>query len=348
MSTRFTTIVPASTGLRLAGSAAVLLCIAAAIAAAPRCASASEPNERAAPTAPAASAGSTLRVREEVPIDPMERLRERLSQRLGVRTAAGTLGGAPLRVVAHTSDEMRPVPKALPPVRHAAHAALPAHWSYDGPGGPDAWAKLAPEFASCGKGTRQSPIDIQGGIRVQLDPIVFDYKAGPYRVLDNGHTIQVNVAPGSTLEVNGRRYELEQFHFHRPSEERIDGKRYEMSVHLVHRDATGRIAVVAVLLEPGAAQGVVQAVWNHLPLEKGDEVVVPAPLDPAALLPEERGYYTYMGSLTTPPCSEGVLWMVMKKPVTLSAEQSAIFGRLYPMNARPVQAASGRLIKESE
>jgi carbonic anhydrase len=328
-----------------------LVCAGAVILALPRCARASDTAHAprgAAPAAPAASAASAVRVREEVPIDPMERLRERLSQRLGTRAVSSSLGGAPLRVVAHPGDEAKPLPRALPPVRRPSHPALPAHWSYDGLGGPDAWAKLNPEFATCGLGMRQSPIDIQGGIRVQLDPIVFDYKAGPYRVLDNGHTIQVNVAPGSTLEVNGRRYELQQFHFHRPSEERVDGKRYEMVVHLVHRDGEGRLAVVAVLLERGAAQGVVQAVWNHLPLEKGDEVAVSAPLDAAALLPDDRGYYTYMGSLTTPPCSEGVLWMVMKKPVALSAEQIAIFGRLYPMNARPVQAASGRLIKESE
>ena len=140
------------------------------------------------------------------------------------------------------------------------------------------------------------------------------------------------------MEIMGRRYELQQFHFHRPSEERIDGKPFDMVVHLVHKDAEGRLAVVAVLLERGSAQPVVQTVWNNLPLEKGDEVPVRAPLDPSGLLPAERGYYTYMGSLTTPPCSEGVLWMVMKTPQPVSPEQLGIFARLYPMNARPVQA----------
>ena len=182
---------------------------------------------------------------------------------------------------------------------------------------------------------------------MQLETIAFDYKAGPFKVVDNGHTVQVEVAPGSTLEVMGRRYELQQFHFHRPSEERVDGKQFDMVVHLVHKDPEGRLAVVAVLLERGSAQPVVQSVWNNLPLEKGDAVAVRTALDPAALLPVERGYYTYMGSLTTPPCSEGVLWMVMKNPVGVSADQIGIFARLYPMNARPIQAASGRLIKES-
>ena len=166
-------------------------------------------------------------------------------------------------------------------------------------------------------------------------------------MLDNGHTVQVNVAPGNTIEVMGQRYELVQFHFHRPSEERIDGKPFDMVAHLVHKSEQGKLAVVAVLLEKGSAQPVVQSVWNNLPLEKGDEVAARSTLDLNQLLPRERGYYTYMGSLTTPPCSEGVLWMVMKQPVPISDEQIGIFARLYPMNARPVQSASGRLIKQS-
>jgi carbonic anhydrase len=310
------------------------------------------PSVLADPRAAAAASGRAsdprplLRVREEVPIDPMDRLRERLSMRLGTRAVGGPIGGGAVKIVARSTDD--PAPPALAPLRREARVAAPVAWAYEGAGSPEAWARLKPEYALCAKGSRQSPIELQGGIRVQLDPIAFDYKAAPYRVTDNGHTIEVEVPPGSAIEVLGRRYELQQFHFHRPSEARVDGRRFDMEVHLVHRDAEGRIAVVAVLLERGAAQAVVQAVWNHLPLEKGDAVSVRAPLDPAALLPDERGYYTYMGSLTTPPCSENVLWMVMKKPVAVSAEQLGIFARLYPMNARPVQPSSGRLIKESE
>ncbi|MEY2655661.1 MAG: hypothetical protein RLZZ524_2689, partial [Pseudomonadota bacterium] len=136
-------------------------------------------------------------------------------------------------------------------------------------------------------------------------------------------------------------------HFHRPSEERVNGRQFEMVAHLVHRDFEGRLAVVAVLLERGPANPVVQAVWNDLPLEKHVEQPSTRPMDIEALLPSDRRYYTYMGSLTTPPCSEGVLWMVFKQPVTIAAEQLAIFSRLYPMNARPIQPASNRLIKES-
>ena len=283
--------------------------------------------------------------------DSLAAIGERIAERIRIRSAAAgneAIVRVPAQrsntgVVAHGSELANGrAPKGVPDA--AEHAG---HWAYEGAGGPNAWARLRPEFAQCSKGLRQSPIDIQGGIRVQLEAIAFDYKAAPFRVVDNGHTVQVNVAPGSFIEVMGRRYELQQFHFHRPSEERVDGKQFDMVVHLVHKDLEGRLAVVAVLLERGSAQPVVQSVWNNLPLEKGDEVAVSAVLDPAALLPVERNYYTYMGSLTTPPCSEGVLWMVMKSPMPVSAEQIGIFARLYPMNARPIQAASGRLIKES-
>jgi carbonic anhydrase len=159
--------------------------------------------------------------------------------------------------------------------------------------------------------------------------------------------VQVNVAPGNGIEVAGRRYELVQFHFHRPSEERINGRQFDMVAHLVHKDPSGRLAVVAVLLQQGRQHPLVQLVWNSLPLEQNEELAAPVPLDMNLLLPEDRRYYTYMGSLTTPPCSEGVLWMVMKQPAQLSPEQLSVFARLYPMNARPVQAASGRMVKES-
>jgi carbonic anhydrase len=225
------------------------------------------------------------------------------------------------------------------------HAAV--HWSYVGEGAPDRWGQLRPDYRLCAIGTRQSPIDIREGIKVDLEPIQFDYRPSAFAVLDNGHTVQVNVAPGSSLQVMGRRYELQQFHFHRPSEERVMGRQFEMSAHLVHKDAEGRLAVVAVLLERGPEQPLVQMVWNNLPLEKHEALNGPGQMDLQLRLPADRSYYTYMGSLTTPPCSEGVLWMVMRQPVPVSVEQVNIFSRLHPMNARPLQAGSGRLIKES-
>ena len=200
---------------------------------------------------------------------------------------------------------------------------------------------------TCGTGQRQSPIDIRDGIAVDLAPIQFDYQAVAATVIDNGHTVQVNLAKGNSIEVQGRRFELRQFHFHRPSEERINGRVFDMVVHLVHQDGDGRLAVLAVLLESGSAQPLVQAVWNDLPLERHTEMAVRSPLDLSQLLPADRGYYTYMGSLTTPPCSEGVLWLVLRQPVAIAAAQIGVFSRLYPMNARPLQQAEGRLIKQS-
>lgn len=221
------------------------------------------------------------------------------------------------------------------------------HWSYEGEAGPLSWGKLNPANTKCDLGDRQSPIDIRDGIRVELDPINFDYKPTQFQVIDNGHTIQVLLSAGNYMNVSGKNFELMQFHFHRPSEERINGKGSEMVAHLVHKDREGKLAVVAILLELGEPHPVIQSVWNNLPLEKNDAVKALKNIDVGQLIPKQRGYFTYMGSLTTPPCSEGVLWMVMKEPMTISAEQSAIFARLYPNNARPLQKSAGRIIKES-
>lgn len=271
----------------------------------------------------------------EEPKEPVEVLRQRLADRLSTK-GEGTATAKPAPA------------KAGKPGKAEAHK--PVHWGYAGDIGPDRWAELAPENKLCAVGTRQSPIDIREGLSVDLEKINFAYQASNFSVQDNGHTIQVNVAAGNSLTVMGRRYELVQFHFHRPSEERINGKQFDMVAHLVHKDAQGRLAVVAVLLERGAdnkPQPLIQTVWANLPLEKGDALPAQVQLDLNQLLPVDRSYYTYMGSLTTPPCSEGVLWMVMRQPVAATAQQIGIFSRLYPMNARPLQAGSGRLIKES-
>jgi carbonic anhydrase len=286
-------------------------------------------------------------------IDPLEHLRGRLAERLGRRVT--TPEGAPREVKLMTH---MPAPRGARAVGkvHQRSSSAPAqgmgphapHWSYEGATGAQAWAQLKPEFALCGRGQRQSPIDIRDGIALQLEEVRFDYRASSVRVTDTGHTVQADVDGGNTMTVMGRRYELVQFHFHRPSEERIDGRQFEMSAHLVHRDAEGALAVVAVLLEPGPAHPVVQAVWSALPLERGGVLAASAPINPADLLPTDRRYYTYMGSLTTPPCTEDVVWVVMQQPVAVSPAQVGVFTRLYPMNARPVQPVAGRRIKQSE
>jgi carbonic anhydrase len=223
-----------------------------------------------------------------------------------------------------------------------------ADWGYEGAAGPAAWGSLRPEFSLCAQGLRQSPIDIREGLPVALEPVRFDYRPSRFSVIDTGRTVQVNLAPGNSIEVGGRRFELVELRFRRPSEERIDGRQFAMSAHLLHRDAQGRTLVVAVLVDPGPARAAMQTAWANLPLERNEEVAARAVLDLADLLPEDRRYYTYMGSLTTPPCSEGVQWVVMRAPVTASPEQIEVFARLYPMNARPLQALAGRRILQSE
>ena len=328
------------------------------------------PREHKAPIPRGASAEGKAPVADPTR-DPMDVLREHLAEKLGAAKAPQSPSPYVMQVTTKAESGEGPAAAVVPkPARKPAPAAdgpshelvskLRAekaaartpdghspHWSYDGSGGPEAWARLNPEFAKCGTGQRQSPIDIRGGIKVDLDPVQFDYKPVGFGVVDNGHTVQVNVGGGNAIEVQGRRYDLVQFHFHRPSEERIDGRQFDMVAHLVHKDAEGRLAVGAVLLDRGSAHAVVQQVWNNLPLEKGEQLDARTPIDLSALLPADKRYYTYMGSLTTPPCSEGVLWMVMQQPVTISQQQINIFARLYPMNARPIQSAAGRLIKQS-
>ena len=191
-------------------------------------------------------------------------------------------------------------------------AATPAHsqeshpaadtWDYGKEHGPEHWGGLDPAFGACQTGHGQSPIDIQRTQKADLPLIAFDYHASPLRIVDNGHTIMISYAPGSSIRVGDRQYDLKQFHFHRPSEEKINGKRSEMDVHLVHADASGRLAVVAVLLTLGQESPVVRELWNDLPKQKDkEELRDDVQIDAANLLPRDRGYYTFEGSLTTPP-----------------------------------------------
>jgi carbonic anhydrase len=221
-------------------------------------------------------------------------------------------------------------------------------WGYAGLGAPENWAKLHPSYATCGIGKRQSPIDIRGGIKVDLDPVKFDYRPTQFRITDNGHTIQVDVAEGNTITLTGHRYQLQHLLFHRPAEVRVNGKAYDMAVHLVHKDYDNNRLIIAVLLEQGSEHPLIQTLWNHLPLEVGMDVAPPGlAIDLLNLLPTGRDYYTHMGSLTIPPCTENVTWVVFKDPLQVSPQQIGIFARLYPNNARPVQPLHDRLIKES-
>ena len=223
------------------------------------------------------------------------------------------------------------------------------HWGYGAEHGPQHWAEMNPGYEACGIGKAQSPIDIRGAVPTRLDAIEFDYHPAPLHIIDNGHTVQVNYEPGSSISVGGKRYELQQFHFHKPSEERIKGKRYPMVAHLVHKNAEGELAVVAVLLKEGAQNPVVRTLWSDVPKEKEKErVMEQVKINAAGLLPKNHKYYTFAGSLTTPPCSEGVTWFVLTMPKEISKEQVAHFGKIYSANARPTQPLNGRTIKVSQ
>ena len=224
-----------------------------------------------------------------------------------------------------------------------------AEWTYKGAEGPSDWGKIDPAFATCSIGRTQSPIDIKDARKSDLPPLKFDYKAVPLNIIDNGHTIQVNYAPGSTLTVGDKAYVLKQFHFHHPSEEHINGHGYDMVAHLVHADADGHLAVVAVLLKKGPPTPLLNIVWTHIPKEKEKAVdVTGVSLNVNDLLPADHGYFIFAGSLITPPCSEGVTWYVLKNQSSLSAEQLAAFGKIYPLNARPIQASNNREILETK
>lgn len=289
------------------------------------------------------------------PADALERLRQRLEEKLGATKAPGSATGNDLRIPSKAAAEpVRRVALAHRPKPAPVEVELPLplprliSWDYNaGSSGPSAWSALRPEYALCGSGNRQSPINIRNGIGVDLAPVQFDYRPSAFTVLDDGHTVRVTVASGNTISVGNRRWELVGLDFHLPSENRIDGRGYDMEMHLFHQDAEGHSAVVALMLARGRAQNVVQTIWNNLPLERNAPAAGLGTIDLAQLLPPDRRYYNYMGSLTSPPCSEGVEWIVLNQPVEVSQQQIDTFAHLYPMNARPLQQADGRLIKQS-
>ena len=219
-----------------------------------------------------------------------------------------------------------------------------SHWGYAGEIGPDRWVKLKPEFAACA-GKNQSPINVSGLIEAQLPPLKYDYKQGGSEVVNNGHAIQVNYDAGSSTVIDGIRFELKQFHFHSPSENHINGKSFPLEAHLVHADKDGNLAVVSVMFDEGKANPAVAAAWSLMPKSAGGKNALPNKVAATGLLPANRDYYRYNGSLTTPPCTEGVRWIVLKKPMTVSKQQVEAFEKTLGFaNNRPVQALNARPI----
>lgn len=218
------------------------------------------------------------------------------------------------------------------------------HWEYEGEEGPEHWGELGDEFALCGTGNAQSPIDITGETELGLSDISFDYAESALNIFNNGHTIQVNVDEGSSINYNGITYNLLQLHFHHPSEHTVDGVAADMEMHLVHVDPnSGNLAVVGVMLTAGEeANEAYASVFDHLPAEVGEADAMGNTVNVASLLPESHLFTTYNGSLTTPPCSEIVRWLVLDTAISLSSEQIEAFASIHEMNARPVQALNGR------
>lgn len=248
---------------------------------------------------------------------------------------AGDHGHAPEHHAAPAKKEEHAEAKHSP--AGAEKAKTHTHWSYRGSDGPQNWAKLDPEFAACEEGKEQSPIDLKWSKQKGKRALSFHYSAGPLHVVDNGHTIQVNVPVGSYAMIDGVKYSLVQFHFHAASEHTFSGKHFPLELHFVHKDADGKLAAVGVMFEPGAKNSGLETIFLNMPGKANDEKRVMTKFNPASLLPSVHTHYQYSGSLTTPPCSEGVNWTVLNTPLPISEEQLAQFHRAYVHNNRPLQ-----------
>lgn len=217
------------------------------------------------------------------------------------------------------------------------------HWAYDGETGAASWGELDPSFAVCASGVQQSPVDLADAIPADGDGLNIQWQPGEAHVRDTGHTIQVDMAEGSSIILEGRRFSLLQFHFHGPSEHTVEGGSFPMEVHFVHQAEEGDLAVIGVFVGDGDGHSAIESIWEAIP-DPGGSPATLAELDPRTLVPTGRGYYRYAGSLTTPPCSEVVNWVVMTEPTSVSSAQVDAFSALYPMNARPVQPLNRRFI----
>lgn len=231
---------------------------------------------------------------------------------------------------------------ASTPTQAPTSAPAPVHWSYEGEEGPAHWGELSPDFALCANGKKQSPVDLADTTPQDLANIIFHYQASKINIINNGHTIQVNYDPSSFIELDGIRYDLLQFHFHAPSEHSVAGKQAEAELHLVHKNADGDLAVVGILINTGQANSAIQPAWDNLPEQAGPVQSLDVQVNAGDLLPAVQTTYRYDGSLTTPPCSEGVKWLVMTEPITFSDEQLAAFTNIFEGNNRPIQALNGR------
>ena len=228
----------------------------------------------------------------------------------------------------------------------AEDTAQAPHWTYEGAEGPEHWGELKPDFKACQVGLEQTPPDLTGGIKAFLGkPPKVDFKKGPLAVVNNGHTAQINTPAGSSTVIDGVKYDLVQFHFHHPSEHLLSGKPFEMEVHFVHKSAAGNLAVLGVFVKLGRPNRAMEAIFAALPASEGESKGTDL-VDPTHMLPARRGYFRYYGSLTTPPCSEGLVWTVFRDPITASKEQVEKFAKIFGNNARPAQKRNHRYLLE--
>ncbi len=228
----------------------------------------------------------------------------------------------------------------------ASHHAK--HWGYSADVGPSHWSTLNEKFHMCSEGTQQSPIDLVPTKDSALAPLKINYNVGSKSEINNGHTVQVNFKAGNTLNIDGTTFELKQFHFHTPSENHINGKSFPMEAHFVHASADGKLAVISVMFQEGARNPTLNMMLKNFPLTKHVDTPLEFSKDYLkVMLPNSLDYYEFMGSLTTPPCSEKVRWIVLKNPISASKEQIAAMHKEIGMNNnRPIQASNSRVIEE--
>jgi carbonic anhydrase len=260
----------------------------------------------------------------------------RLSRRAMI--GAATIGCACCRLL----------PRAL--AQEPGHAPIgsgPPHWAYDGEAGAANWGELSPAFKVCQLGLEQSPIDLATAVTAELAGLEIAYQPMKLRIINNGHTIQVNAAPGSSCVIGGTSYELQQFHFHHPSEHLLSGRPFDLECHLVHRSAAGDFAVIGVFIKAGENNAALEPIWRAMPRQAGPELDAGLMIDPSTLLPSERSLFRYMGSLTTPPCTQGIVWTLLRQPIEASTEQIRQFAALYAANARPAQGRNRRFLLQS-
>jgi carbonic anhydrase len=226
-----------------------------------------------------------------------------------------------------------------------ACASGDVHWTYSGHGGPQHWGELTENFAVCGSGVNQSPINLTGFVEGELAEIGFSYNTTASTIVNNGHTVQANFPKGSSISIDNMEFDLLQCHFHAPSENNIDGKSFPMEGHCVHASKDGKLAVISIMYEIGDASKGIAALWANMPAHAGDKNDVKATVNATDIMPASKDYYRFNGSLTTPPCTEGVRWFVLKDTVTISKGQLKAFQQsLHEPNNRPLQPLNSRII----